>query len=408
LVLGEPAADPITEAELSWIWAGQRFPPEALQAVDGRPLRIINPGRPGGGSGPDYLDAVFELGGETTRGDVELHVRASAWYGHGHAADPAYDRVGLHVVFRADDGPATALHNGRTAPVAALEPWLEGRTEELQRWLAAKALWQEPCRDATARLGEEAVAALLRHAGERRLREKSEVLRVQVTAYGAEDALWRAILDCLGVGGDRAGFRRLADAFPLDTARRITAGREKQEAREVLTAALQYAGGLAAPPHGVEGLPPPLTPALASRGRPANRPQRRLAGLAALYLRTGRDLASHALAGVAAAEKSAQLVAAWQATVKGEMLLGADRAREIVLNVVLPFAMLQPVLEAQALALAASMPASPAYGKTRFLEANLTTTEGKRAVRGALAQQGLLSLLHEWCSQGGCGKCPLS
>ena len=34
LTLAEPAAEPITEAELSWIWAGQRFPPEALQAVD--------------------------------------------------------------------------------------------------------------------------------------------------------------------------------------------------------------------------------------------------------------------------------------------------------------------------------------------------------------------------------------
>src|SRR5688500_13193071 len=91
LGLAEPAADPLTEAELSWIWAGQRFPPEALQAVDGRPLRILNPGRPGGGAGPDYLDAVFELGGEQRRGDIELHVRASSWYGHGHATDPAYD-----------------------------------------------------------------------------------------------------------------------------------------------------------------------------------------------------------------------------------------------------------------------------------------------------------------------------
>jgi hypothetical protein len=101
-------------------------------------------------------------------------------------------------------------------------------------------------------------------------------------------------------------------------------------------------------------------------------------------------------------------VTAWQAAVDGESLLGADRAREIVLNVVLPFAMLQPVLAEKALALAEALPAAPAYGKTRFLEANIAPVAGKRPVRGALAQQGLLSLLNEWCSQGGCGRCPLS
>src|SRR5688572_4188671 len=167
---------------LAWIWGGQRFPPEALQAVDGRPLRILYPGRPGGGAGPDYLDAAFELGGELRRGDVELHVRASAWHGHGHATDPAYDRVALHVVFRADDGPDTGLHSGARAPVAALEPWLAGRAEELKRWLSARAVWQEPCRDARATFGDDAVDKLLREAGERRLRAKADAMRLQVAA----------------------------------------------------------------------------------------------------------------------------------------------------------------------------------------------------------------------------------
>jgi len=406
--LAEPATDPLTEAELSWIWGGQRFPPEALQAVDGRPLRILYPGRPGGGAGPDYLDAAFELGGELRRGDVELHVRASAWHGHGHATDPAYDRVALHVVFRADDGPDTALHSGARAPVAALEPWLAGRTEELKRWLAARALWQEPCKDARVHLGDDAVDALLREAGERRLRLKADALRVQVAAYGAEEALWRAILDSLGVGGDRSGFRRLAEAFPVSMARRLTDGLGTTDARGVLTAALAYVGGVGPLPFGLTGLPSPVTQALVSRGRPANRPQRRLAGLAGLYLRAGRDLQSHALGSVAAAGKAGALIASWQAAVDRVSLLGPDRGRELVLNVVLPFALLQPVIAEQAMALAGSLPAAPAYGKTRFLEANLAAGEGKRAVRGALAQQGLLSMLGEWCSQGGCGRCPLS
>jgi hypothetical protein len=62
----------------------------------------------------------------------------------------------------------------------------------------------------------------------------------------------------------------------------------------------------------------------------------------------------------------------------------------------------------RALALAESLPAGAAYGKTAFLEANLRLPGGKRLVRAALEQQGLLAYLGTWCSRGGCGSCGLS
>ena len=86
----------------------------------------------------------------------------------------------------------------------------------------------------------------------------------------------------------------------------------------------------------------------------------------------------------------------------------AERTRELVVNVVLPFAALDPALREKALSLLGSMPPAAAYSKTAFLEANLRRADGKRRVRGVLEQQGLLSLLADWCSQGGCGRCPLS
>jgi hypothetical protein len=54
------------------------------------------------------------------------------------------------------------------------------------------------------------------------------------------------------------------------------------------------------------------------------------------------------------------------------------------------------------------LPAGAGYGKTAFLEANLRLESGRRPARSAVEQQGLLSLLAEWCSRGGCGRCPLS
>src|SRR5262245_59212593 len=74
LRIAEPAADPLTEADLSTIWAGQRFPPEALATPDGHSVNVIYPGRPNFGAGPDFRDAVLQIDGRELRGDVELHV----------------------------------------------------------------------------------------------------------------------------------------------------------------------------------------------------------------------------------------------------------------------------------------------------------------------------------------------
>ncbi|HXH22576.1 MAG TPA: hypothetical protein VNN10_11135, partial [Dehalococcoidia bacterium] len=84
-------------------------------------------------------------------------------------------------------------------------------------------------------------------------------------------------------------------------------------------------------------------------------------------------------------------------------------AVEVLLNAVLPFAAaVRPELEGRCLELAASLPALPPYGKTAFLEANLAPAGRRRTTRTPLEQQGLLALHAEWCSQGGCGRCPLS
>ena len=113
--------------------------------------RVIFPGRRGRGPGPDFRGAV--IAGPSAipvRGDVELHVRASDFRGHGHHRDPAYQNIVLHVVFH-DDEPAasgaTPLPGGGAAPVVALAPWVARRSDELQSWLARPLLWREPCHE---------------------------------------------------------------------------------------------------------------------------------------------------------------------------------------------------------------------------------------------------------------------
>lgn len=400
--------DPLSEADLSSIWAGQRFPPAALQAQDGRRLRVLNPGRPNSGSGPDFRDAVLELDGQQVCGDVELHVRASFFRSHGHNLDHAYDSVALHVVYLADEGAETRLSDGRAAPVASFAPWLLGRAEELQGWLTAPPLWQDPCRSAAARLGDAGVVEVLRRAGAARFEARVARLRSDTAREGEEQALWTWMLDSLGVGGDRQGFRRLALAFPAALARLVF---DAARTEGWLSAALLAVAGLGEPPEAVAALlPRPLAPAIVRTGRPLNWPERRLAALAALFGRADGRLAACVMESVGQAGKARQLLAAWQVagTSGGPSLLGRERAQELLVNVVLPFAAVHEGLREKAEALLAELPAAAAYGRTAFLESNLARADAKRRVSSAVEQQGLLSLAEEWCRQGGCGRCPLS
>ena len=371
-------------------------------------MRVLHPGRLNGGAGPDFRDAVLELAGEQRRGDVELHVRASSFRAHGHHLDPAYDGVALHVVYLDDDGPRTLLKGGGEAPVAAFAPWLQRRTADLQRWLESPALWREPCRDAPGRLTDAAIADALAAAGRERLRRRAQRLGEAIAMLGREEALWHALLDCLGAGGDRDGFRRLAERFPASLARSLALG---LEGAAELEAALLAVSGLGQPARTrLPALPPTLAPGLSATGRPLNHPARRLAGLARLYVRADAELAAWSLASVRNVDPRAALQA-WSvagATAGGPALIGRERAQELLLNLALPLAALDPqrVAAAEALALALR-PAAP-YGKTAFLEVNLRRMDGKRRITNALEQQGLLGLLTDWCSQGGCGRCPLS
>jgi hypothetical protein len=228
-----------------------------------------------------------------------------------------------------------------------------------------------------------------------------------MSALGAEEALWRSLLEALGYGGDRAAWRRLAAALPAALLRRLL-----DEARVTAETVLLATAGLSVAPDGLaEQLPPRLTPALSGGSRPANRPERRLMALARLWQRASGDLPAFALDGVRGSERLAELEARWQVVEPsgGAALLGGQRARELLLNAVLPFAAaVETALAPRALRLAAQLPAAPAYGKTQFLENNLRSDSKRRPVRSALQQQGLLALHAAWCSQGGCGRCPLS
>ncbi|MEI7663611.1 MAG: DUF2851 family protein [Bacteroidota bacterium] len=91
----------MNEQFLSYLWKSRQLYPD-LKTEAGDTLTILHPGDQNRDGGPDFFNARLRIGDTTWAGNVEIHVRASHWFKHGHQFDPAYDNAILHVVYEAD------------------------------------------------------------------------------------------------------------------------------------------------------------------------------------------------------------------------------------------------------------------------------------------------------------------
>lgn len=92
----------LSERLLQYIWQFQYYNRQALQTTTGEALEIIYPGELNRNQGPDFKQARIKLGNVLWAGDVELHIKASAWLQHQHQTDEQYSKVILHVVYEND------------------------------------------------------------------------------------------------------------------------------------------------------------------------------------------------------------------------------------------------------------------------------------------------------------------
>ncbi|MCH5169322.1 MAG: DUF2851 family protein [Prevotellaceae bacterium] len=102
------------EQLLHYVWKHRLLPVGRLTTSDGEELEVIDPGLHNRDQGPDFFNAKVRLNGTLWAGNVEVHLRSSDWYRHGHDSDPVYNSVILHVVGEVDDEVRNA--NGKILP----------------------------------------------------------------------------------------------------------------------------------------------------------------------------------------------------------------------------------------------------------------------------------------------------
>ena len=362
---------PGLESEIAERWFRGAGGP--LRLEDGRVARVVFPGVPGPGPGPDARDAIIEIENDLLRGDIEFHLRASGWYAHGHHRDSAYSGVVLHVVGSNDTASAAIPVAGRLPiPMLVLQSLpIDGEPLEM---------FVPPC--VFARSRETNIQAALDRLGERRLRIKAARLAPLLPMYGPGGVLYGAILEILGGPANRGAFASLARDLPLpallERAERPTAG----ERRRALVAELRYAGA---------------SLVLRSAGqRPLASPGKRLE-LAA-------GVVAHLWPGCEAGwpEKLAQGASLLKLLQSAG--LGRSTAIETAVNAILPVALASGQWHEEDIRTAwRNLPSPGTYGKlkrlTGWLERQRPETEPKPFATAARLQGGLL--LHtEYCAKG--------
>ncbi len=441
----------VVERVVAWIWEQQalRAP---LPGDDGCHYQVVYRGRPWGERGPDFQGAILAReDGVLLRGDVEIHVRASDWRKHGHQRDPAYNQTVCQVVLWQDERRPILRQDGVAVPTIELITRLAAPLAELEHRAAVEPPVElAPCVEAADDLG-----ALLERAGLARFHEHATTFEGDLACSPPDEVLYRGALRAMGYTANTHGFELLGAALPLATLRAMSG--ERGAARlPMVQAALLGVAGLLPSQRGIlagDGWPRllettwkrhavDLTPPLPAgtwrswRVRPENAPVRRVAGVSQLIsVWSAGDPLDRMLADLLTAERTARpalLADRWHAKAESAdfwaqhhdfgrplatpqpWLVGAGRAADVVVNVVLPFAYAfgqasaDAALSKRALSLYQQYPSGPPNRVLREMARQVGGADGAKLARGACRQQGLIHLYRHWCDARDCANCAAS
>ena len=337
---GGAARDIIPEQLLASLWQKRAARQEWFKTNGGRQVRVLYPGRPSSSAGPDFRDAVFQLEGlGLVRGAVEIHRRQRDWDFRGHGGDPNYNGVVLHVALEVDGGD-TRLQSGQQVPVISLASLLNSAVtpagpstgDGFSMWVLLKEKGYSPPGTAAE------MADLLDRAGDARFRQKSARYQAFVREQDPNQTLYKGICEALGYRHNQQPFLKLAQRSSYRALAQAAAALRPEQRVGALEAWLLQLSGLAES-HGIK-LPRVGFGALLARRewhcfrvRSANHPWRRVAGAAVLL---ARFLESGLVTGLQPAAESGIPSRLTAALVAGKSD-GGGRARDLSVNVVLPF-----------------------------------------------------------------------
>ena len=120
----------IQKTFLYFLWKYQYFNTKDLTCTNGSTVIVQQTGVRNDFAGPDFKEAKVTIDGIQWAGAVEMHVRSSDWFVHGHQHDENYENVVLHVVWEHDR--EVVMPDGTLIPTLVLKELV--KPEVLRRY----------------------------------------------------------------------------------------------------------------------------------------------------------------------------------------------------------------------------------------------------------------------------------
>jgi hypothetical protein len=435
------------ETLLQSVWQHQRLRREQLTTLDGRTARILHPGFLSREGGPDFRGAVVQFSDDRpTTGDIEVDIEPAGWRAHGHDKNPAFKNVILHVVWKAKPSSGSdARDRGKASvypapPAVAISGKLDAPLGELNLWLNSEESESLPeqlrgqCSAPLREVPPEKVRELLLQAAQVRFHGKAAQFQARARQVGWEQALWEGVFRGLGYKHNAWPMQCLAESrgrwfaprsSPLSLQARLlgVAGLLPAELTRAQASADGYLRSVWDQWWRERG---EFSECTLPRGlwrfhgqRPANHPQRRIA-LAAHWLSTNTPPAnlekwcgkSFSVREMPAALLELLQVApdefwSWHWTIhsprlkKAQPLLGASRATDLAVNVILPWLWIRafegknPNLQREIENRFNAWPAAEDNAVLRLARQRLLGA--RRPLRTAAEQQGLIQIVRDFC-----------
>ena len=185
-----------SEIELQSLFFAGHFG-RSFESLDGKKVVIRQFGEWNHGPGPDFLNCSITVDDAPSHGPIELDTQPSDWEAHGHATNPSFDEVILHLsvepsarttfIRTSEHREVTQVRIPRTHLDTLLPPPLLQAPVTLGR-----------CFFPLSEMKLSRVEDLLKKAAIHRARIKAARFSCVADVHGYPQALWQALANALG------------------------------------------------------------------------------------------------------------------------------------------------------------------------------------------------------------------
>ncbi|MCE7990339.1 MAG: DUF2851 family protein [Roseivirga sp.] len=204
----------IQEAFLYFLWKYQYFNIKNLTTTSGESVSVTSLGIRNGFAGPDFKEARVTIDGIQWAGAVEMHVRSSDWFRHGHQNDLNYENVVLHVVW--EDDKAILLADDTVIPTIEMKDRVKPEVLRRYRYMV-ESRSKIPCDESLKKVKAITRLSMVERVLVARVQEKAAVFTqlLEGNEHDWEETAYQWLIKGFGFKTNAENMLALAASLPL-------------------------------------------------------------------------------------------------------------------------------------------------------------------------------------------------